>query len=201
VSVSRRDAASTQTGPSGNLSALQHTRGRIEVLSRVAGPAARILSPGPDATNGAKHATRRGTRATGFARGAGGAPGCVTPPACALPTNPERSRQSRSVCGSRTHMAASPMGHDANWIPAGNASRNPVCTRGNAPALVSVISAWPLSRAASWRSRRWSVVTPLIAVLVLRLSVGPQAIRPKHDDPHTNHCGARNRAPAPAGWR
>jgi drug/metabolite transporter (DMT)-like permease len=46
---------------------------------------------------------------------------------------------------------------------------------------------------ATW----WSVVTPLIAVLVL--SVGPRAIRSKRADPHANHASARNRARASAG--
>ena len=40
-----------------------------------AGPAARILNPGPNATKGAIRATRREAGATGFDCGAGGAAG------------------------------------------------------------------------------------------------------------------------------
>jgi hypothetical protein len=55
----------------GEFRAGSHSAPRYEYGRRTAGPAARILSPSPNATNGAIRATRRETRVTGFDCGAG----------------------------------------------------------------------------------------------------------------------------------
>jgi hypothetical protein len=49
-------------------------RGDRSSVGRGAGPAARMLSPSPNATNGDMSVTRREARVTGFDCGAGGVP-------------------------------------------------------------------------------------------------------------------------------
>jgi hypothetical protein len=58
--------------------------------------------------------------------------------------------------------------------------------------ILSAVGALPFA-VATW----WSVVTPLIALLVL--TIGPRAIRPMRADPHAHHRGSGpGRAPAAA---
>ena len=61
----------SRTHPSKPFRAASHKRPQQEYSRRRAGPAARILSPSPAATNGASCATRREARVTGFDCGAG----------------------------------------------------------------------------------------------------------------------------------
>jgi hypothetical protein len=59
-------------GKSRRILGFAHKRRDRSTVGRGAGPAARMLSPSPNATNGAIRATRRETGATGFDCGAGG---------------------------------------------------------------------------------------------------------------------------------